>query len=239
MNLLMFTGDELQDENRLILKGHRLLHLSHVLKVSPGDSLRVGRLNGKIGLGRVERVDRDEAWVTIESLDQPPPTPLPANLILALPRPKMLKRVLQCATAMGVKRIHLINSYKVEKSFWASPWLTEAKIRENLLLGLEQAQDTSLPEVHLHKLFKPFVEDVIPHLSAETRKLVAHPYTDTQCPENLTEPTTLAIGPEGGFTDYEIDKFREQGFQTIRMGQRILRVETAVPALLAKLFPFS
>ena len=239
MNLLMFTGDELQDENRLILKGHRLVHLANVLKVSPGDSLRVGRLNGKIGQGRVEKLGTEEAWVTIESLDQPPPAPLPVNLILAVPRPKMLKRVLQCATAMGVKHIHLINSYKVEKSFWASPWLTEEKIRENLVLGLEQAQDTSLPEVHLHKLFKPFVEDVMPQLSAETRKLVAHPYTNTQCPENLTEPTTLAIGPEGGFTDYEIGKFGEQDFHTIKMGQRILRVETAVPALLAKLFPFS
>ncbi len=236
---MLFAESERQPDGSLVLTGHRLRHLREILKTSPGDTVRLGQINGLMGTGTLRALNDQQAILDRVQLNTPSPQPLPVTLILALPRPKMLKRVLQCATAMGVKRFYLINSYKVEKSFWSSPWLSPEKIEENLTLGLEQAQDTCLPEVHLHKRFKPFVEDLVPAIAEKSRKLIAHPYTDGYCPEGLSEPTTLAIGPEGGFTPYEVAKFNEQGFETIRMGQRILRVETAVPALLAKLFPFS
>ena len=70
-------------------------------------------------------------------------------LLLALPRPKMLKRVLQSVTSLGVKQLYLLNSYRVEKSYWGSPLLQADKLQEQLLLGLEQACDTILPQVHL------------------------------------------------------------------------------------------
>jgi len=169
-------------------------------------------------------------------LDQPPPEKLPLTLLLALPRPKMLRRVLQTVSSMGVPRLILLNSYRVEKSFWQTPFLEPAAIREQLILGLEQARDTMLPEVIIEKRFKPFVEDQLPGIAAGTVGLVGHPGDFPACPRAVEQPVTLAIGPEGGWIPYEVEKLTEAGLQPVQLGARILRVETAVTALLARLF---
>ena len=123
----------------------------------------------------------------------------------------------------------------MEKSFWQSPFLNESSVKEQLVLGLEQARDTVLPEVLLRPLFKPFIEDELPKMIAGTLPLVAHPYATAPCPRDIKRAVTLAIGPEGGFIPYEIEKFTECGFTPIQMGERILSVETAVPALIARI----
>lgn len=124
----------------------------------------------------------------------------------------------------------------MEKSFWQTPWLSDDNLRENLTLGLEQARDTVMPQVHIRKLFKPFVEDELPALLAGKRALVAHPGTEQPCPTHMDQPTALCIGPEGGFTPYEVGKLEEAGCDPVHLGPRILRVETAVPVLVSRLF---
>ena len=148
----------------------------------------------------------------------------------------MLKRTLQTIAAMGVPRLVLLNSYRVEKSFWQTPFLDAQAIREQLLLGLEQARDTLLPEVHIEQRFKPFVEDRLPGLAAGTLGLLGHPGDYPACPRAVSGPVTLAIGPEGGWIPYEVTLLEQAGLQAVQLGPRILRVETAVPALLARLF---
>jgi RsmE family RNA methyltransferase len=150
----------------------------------------------------------------------------------------MLKRILQTVSAMGVKEIYLLNSYKVDKSYWSTPVLSPASIEEHLLLGLEQAGDTVITNVHLRKRFKPFLEDELDAISLDSQKLVAHPYNAQSQARVSRAKTTLAIGPEGGFIDYEIDKFQSLGFNSLSLGQRILKVETAIPVALSKLFSF-
>ena len=190
--------------------------------------------SGEVGSSIVLR-STDEAELQVE-LDQPPPAKLPLTLLLALPRPKMLRRVLQTVSAMGVPRLILLNSYRVEKSFWQTPFLEPAAIREQLVLGLEQARDTVLPEVLIEKRFKPFVEDRLPQLSAGSLGLVGHPGPYPACPRAVDGPVTLAIGPEGGWIAYEVEKLQTAGLAPVQLGERILRVETAVSALLARLF---
>jgi len=148
----------------------------------------------------------------------------------------MFRRILQTCAALGVKDLWLINSYKVEKSFWQTPWLSEEQLRENLTLGLEQAKDTLMPRVQIRKLFKPFVEDELPALIEGKQALVAHPGTSTPCPVHLNRPSLLCIGPEGGFIPYEVEKLEEAGCQSVHLGPRILRMETAVPVLVSRLF---
>src|SRR5690606_773524 len=143
-----------------------LRHLQEVHRASVGDSLRVGRLGGLMGQGQLLRLDDQAAELSL-ALQQPPPAKLPVTLLLALPRPKMLKRILQAIASQGVERLVLLNSYRVEKSFWQTPFLTPAAIREQLILGLEQARDTVLPEVIIEQRFKPFVEDRLPALAAD------------------------------------------------------------------------
>ncbi|TLM67112.1 MAG: 16S rRNA (uracil(1498)-N(3))-methyltransferase, partial [Deltaproteobacteria bacterium] len=163
--------------------------------------------------------------------------PSPVTLLLALPRPKALRRVLQGVTAVGIKTIVLLNTARVDKSYWQSPLLHPDALRDELLLGLEQGRDTALPQVLLRPRFRPFVEDELPALAAGRRCLVAHPDGAEPCPCNVAGPLVLAVGPEGGFVPFEVDLLSRQGFEPVHLGPRPLRVEGAVPALLGRLMP--
>lgn len=238
MNLLLLFTEDFISSNRVQLTDHRLQHLLSVKKIEVNDTLEVGILNGKMGLGRVCSIDDRQVQLDVR-LDKESVAPLNVNLILALPRPKMLKRILQTISAMGVKQLSLIHSAKVEKSYWQSPWLETDKMQQHLILGLEQAKDTVLPAVTCYQRFKPFIEDIAPTLITQTKAIVAHPGQGSLCfnesVRDSQQTITLAIGPEGGFIDYEIKQFERAGFQTCHLGERILRVENAIPVLLGRL----
>jgi RsmE family RNA methyltransferase len=235
MNLLLLEEADFIAADRVVLRDRRLTHMQEVHRSEVGDRLRVGRINGLMGSAELLRLEAGEAELRV-ILDQPPPAKMPLTLVLALPRPKMLRRVFQTVATMGVPKVILVNSYRVEKSFWQTPFLEPEAIREQLILGLEQARDTVLPEIIIEKRFKPFVEDRLPAITDGTLGLVGHPGNYPPCPRALSEPVTLAIGPEGGWIPYEIDLLARSGLQPVQLGERILRVETAVTALLARLF---
>lgn len=209
--------------------------MREVHRAEPGDTLKVGLLDGPMGSGRVTRLDSQCLELDL-TLDQPPPPKLSLTLVLALPRPKVLNRVLASATSLGVARIYLINAWKVEKSYWKSPRMTEANLLEQRLLGLEQARDTVLPELHLRRLFRPFVEEELPGLTQDTLALVGHPGASLPCPRQIQGPATLAVGPEGGWIEAELESLQAAGFQCVDLGPRILRTETAVATLVGRLF---
>ncbi len=242
MNILLFEQHEVDglNKNRLALIDHRAKHIHTILKLKPNDTVRIGMLDGKIGQGKIINMNKEDAQsVELElQLDSPPPPTPTVELILALPRPIMLQRILKQATVMGIRRIHLIKSAKVEKSFFQTPVLEPEKIKKLLLEGLTQAMDTRLPEVLIHRRFKPFVQDVVPTLTGQG--LIAHPGGTAVLPEVYSkseseEKILLAIGPEGGWNDFEVENFLAQGFAEFSMGNRILHVDTAVVALLAQL----
>ncbi len=237
MNLVLFAENELAGD-RLLLIDRRAAHIRSILGLVPGDTLRVGMVNGKIGQGEILSDSKNGLELRV-LLDQDPPPPGRVELILALPRPIMLQRILKQATVFGVRRFHLIRSARVEKSFFHSPVLQPEKIHALLLEGLEQAVDTQLPEVIVYHRFKPFVEDVVPTLQGQG--IIAHPGVLALLPEVCSargkgsSRILLAVGPEGGWNDFEMQCFMEQGFAGFSMGRRILHVDTAVVALLAQL----
>jgi RsmE family RNA methyltransferase len=236
MNLLLFEQYE-QEADRLLLIDHRAKHIHTVLKLNVGDTLRIGMVHGKMGRGKIISMDDNAVELEVQ-LDSAPPTPPDVELILALPRPIMLQRILKQATVMGVRRFHLIRSAKVEKSFFQTPVLEPKKIKELLLEGLSQAVDTHLPEVLIHRRFKPFVQDIVPTLAG--CGLIAHPGGAAELPDvypgsGEKKKILLAVGPEGGWNDFEVENFLAQGFFAFSLGERILHVDTAVVALLAQL----
>ena len=235
MNLILLFDDDFISESRVRLTGRRLQHVRDVHRATAGESLTVGVANGRIGRGAITHLGDDALEMDV-ALDRDPPAPLPLTLILALPRPKVLNRVIAGATSLGIKRIVLINAWRVEKSYWSSPRLTPENLRTQSILGLEQARDTVLPSIDTRRLFRPFVEDELPSIAAATRALVAHPHASEECPRDVREPVTLVIGPEGGVIDAEIASLERIGFTPISIGERILSVETAVPFLTARLY---
>jgi RsmE family RNA methyltransferase len=148
----------------------------------------------------------------------------------------MLRRILRTTAELGVRELHLINSYRVEKSYWQTPVLAPPAIQEYLLQGLEQSRDTMLPVVHTHARFKPFVEDLLPAMLGDTRGLLAHPGADPACPRNVSGEHLVVIGPEGGFIPYEVDTLHAAGCDIVSLGPRVLRVETAVTSVIGRLF---
>ncbi|WP_137188253.1 16S rRNA (uracil(1498)-N(3))-methyltransferase [Pseudomonas asiatica] len=234
MNLLLLEEADFVSADRVVLADRRFTHMQDIHRVAVGDNLRVGRINGLMGKATVLRLEKHEAELEV-AFDQQPPAKLPLTLVLAVPRPKMLRRLFQTVATLGVPRLILLNSYKVEKSFWQTPFLHPDSIRENLILGLEQARDTVLPEVIIEKRFKPFVEDRLPAIAAGTLGLVGHPALPA-CPRAVEQHVTLAIGPEGGWIPYEVDLLGKAGLAPVQLGDRILRVETAVTALLSRIF---
>lgn len=219
----------------MVLRDRRFLHARDTHRAQVGASLRVGLLDGNQGTGLVTRMEPDLLEMEVELLQAPPPK-LPLILVMALPRPKALNRVLASATSLGAAQIHLINAWKVEKSYWKSPRLEPANLLHQRVLGLEQAKDTVLPTLHLHRLFRPFAEEVLPSLMADRLALVAHPGAWEPCLRQVTVPVTLALGPEGGWTDPEMQTLIARGVRPVALGPRILRTETAVAALVGRLF---
>lgn len=234
MNLVLLSSEDFVSPQRVRLVGRRHAYIRDVHRAHVGSVLRIGEFGGRLGHGTVVAVDESELTMDVAFESDPPP-PSPHIVLLALPRPKVLRRVLQCVAAMGVKRLVLFNTWRVEKSFWNSPVLADAAIRTELILGLEQGGDTVMPTVEQRRRFKPFVEDEIPQLIVGTRALVAHPLATAPCPHAVSEPLTIAFGPEGGFTPYEIELLCAHGFEPVSLGRRALRVEHAVAAVLGRL----
>ncbi len=235
MNLILFTDGDRLEPSKIALRGRRLQHLRQIHRANSGDILRVGEIDGLMGEGEILEINDEFATLAI-SLHQSPPDKLPLSLVLALPRPKMLRRILRTIAELGVPELHLINSYRVEKSYWQSPVLKQDALREYLLQGLEQSRDTQVPRVHHHNAFKPFVEDNLPGMIRGGDALLAHPGEHSPCPRHISGETLLVIGPEGGFIPYEVDKLQSAGCNVVSLGPRILRVENAVTSLLGRLF---
>jgi RsmE family RNA methyltransferase len=241
MNLILLHPRELTGQH-VTLTGRRAEHIHKILRARVGDTLRVGMLGGLLGTGCIREMANNTIVLEVHLTSEPPPFP-PTDLILAVPRPIMLKRILSQAVSMGVSRIFLVNANRVEKSFFSSTLIQGNDFTEPLCLGLEQAIDTRLPEISVHPRFRPFVEDLLPGLLNDCPiRLLAHPegnQTIAQAGEGLSgqpgQRAILAIGPEGGWVDFEVQHFKEQGFMAFSLGARILRVDTAVPALLAQL----
>ena len=235
MNLILLHPDDLVNASRARLTGRRLRHVLGVHRANLGDQLAVGLLGGKIGTGTVTLIDSTVLEIDFR-LDRDPPAALALTVILALPRPKVLRRVLYSLSVLGAKRIILLNAARVEKSYWQSPFLAPEAVMHQLVLGLEQSCDTVLPEVILKPLFKPFVEDELPEIMRGTLALAAHPGGGAPVPHHVSGPVTLAVGPEGGYVPYEIEKLVSRGFTVVSLGERVLNVETAVPALISRIF---
>lgn len=236
MNLLLLDPSELTTESTARVDGRRAGHIHKFLKPTPGDDIRVGMINGLVGTARVSSCDRKYCLLDSIRLDTPPPPKQEITLLLALPRPLMLKRILQHATSLGVKHIVLLHTERVEKSFWLSSDMQAETLREQLLLGLEQAMDTVLPELELARSLPEFVEKRLDIHSPRHRYLLL---PDMQAAALQAPPAnehcSLLIGPERGFSNQEIDLLEQHaGFVRRQMGQRILRVETAVTAAIAR-----
>ncbi len=244
MNCILLPAANFFDNSAYINEAKQVEHISQVLAAKVGDTLKIGQLKGNLGSAIIaditpERIELCEVKLTIA-----PPPKLNLTVVLALPRPKVLRRLMMDMTALGVRDIILINSYRTQKSYWQSPMLS--RLDEFVLEGLQQGVDTVAPRISLQKRFKPFVEDELAQLITN-RAIIAHPYAElsfsqyvqkqlenSEPPHSSVLPSMVFIGAEGGWIDYEVELLARQGCQAVHIGPRILRTEAAVNAILGQ-----
>lgn len=240
MNLVILEPGELGAGGEVRLSGARAAHLLHVLRVGPGQTLRIGMLDGPLGIATVQSVGEHTIDLTFLLGPTPPPKPR-VDLLLAVPRPKVMRRLWAQLAALGVGRIILTNAERVERPYFDTHVLTPGCYHPLLIEGLQQARDTRLPVVSIHRRFKVLIEDELDRLSETGLRVVADPGAKTTVSEavgarlDAVHPPRLllAIGPEGGWNAFELRMLDGHGFRRIGMGPRTLRTDTACLALLA------
>ena len=236
MNLILLESEDLLENGVAILSGEQSKHIHKVLKATVGSTLKIGMINGPVGKGTVLAADQHKVRLQCDLNEEVPPKPR-IDLLLAMPRPKVMKRLWAQLAALGVGRIVLVNAEKVERFYFDSHVLDPAFYRARLIEGLQQARCTHLPEVYIRKRFKPFVEDELEQMFPAPLKLLADPSGNERMADiqMSSERVLLAIGPEGGWTPYELQLLQDHGVRLFGMGARVLRTDTACIGLLSML----
>jgi len=231
VNLLLVQPGE-RDSDELVIRGARAAHIRDVIGATVGQRLRIGLPREAIGTAAVLQID--DQHVRLGELEVEPIAAGPAiHLILAVPRPKVLHRMLETAACFGVSHIDLVNAWRVDKSYFSSPKLTESAIEQQLWLGTEQGRHAWLPTFSLHRMFVPFIRDFD---SQGRHCLLAQPASGSWMNDrsSLSSQTVIAIGPEGGWIDKELGSFERAGFVAISLSESILRSEVALASALAQ-----
>ena len=262
MNRILFEKDEIRD-GVATFGGERAEHVMNVLHGEVGQTLKTGEINGLVGTSVITAISClpssvSSPTVTVSCSHTEKSLQPWIDLILAPPRPRVMKRLLPQLAAMGVGRIFLVGAKKVEKDFWGATLLKPENYRPLLVDGLMQAGTSILPTLETRRNFRKFVKEELDGLWPEAKRIVAHPYgagedfrretRDLRGLETLDERgglkskvsspcpgLLLAVGPEGGWTDEEVALLEEHGFARYSLGSRILRTDTATVALLAQL----
>lgn len=235
MNLILFDRREVADAATIRVADERARHIREVLKAQPGQVIRIGIIDGPRGLGTVLSLDGEV--VTLGCALERTTPPIPAvDLLLALPRPKVMKRLRAQLAALGVGRVVLVNAARVERQYFDTHVLNASCYRPLLIEGLQQARDTRLPVVSVHRRLKVLVEDELDGMSTGTARILADPNAPASVSVALhsSQPARclLAVGPEGGWSEFERELLAAHGFRAVSMRDRTLRSDTACIALL-------
>ena len=236
MNRILFEPDEIVGGVATV-GGVRAEHILGVLHGEVGQPLKTGVVGGLAGTSEIVAVSApgETPRVSVRVChDTPAPAPW-IDLVLAPPRPRVMKRLLPQLAALGVGRIVLVGARKVEKDFWGATLLKEEIFRPLLVEGLMQCGATVLPELLVRRNFRRFLDEELDALFPNSDRIVAHPCPDSSATSALNGRPLLAIGPEGGWTDNEVELLEVHGFRRFSLGPRILRTDTATISLVAVL----
>ena len=238
MNRILFEPGEINSEGRVTISDARAEHILNILHGEVGQLIKTGTIDGLIGTSTI--LDIKSAAVTLQTNHTEESAAPWVDLILAPPRPRVLKRLLPQLATLGVGRIILVGAKKVEKDFWGATLLKPEIYRPLLIDGLMQAGTSILPTIATTRNFRRFIRDELDAAFPTANRIVAHPYGEGARGKTAavsTERLLLAVGPEGGWTEEEVALLEEKGFRRYSLGSRILRTDTALIALLSRFLP--
>lgn len=255
LNRILVTDAEVHPVSRAVVlppDDERTRHVRNVLRVEQGASVRIavehqGTCDGTV---TSNQSDAGADGTDAEGTTTPQPLALrlgaiqaprqlpPITLIMAPPRPRALRRAVRAATQVGVRQIVLVGAARVERSFFASKALRPEVLRANAVDGVMQAAvDANVPPVmsqpRLHLL--PETLAGIPSSSENAVCILLHPGgapLEQVLRESMADSVVLAIGPEGGWLENELNFLQRHQFVLAGLGPRILTTEVALTVAL-------
>ena len=208
----------------------RTHHLKKVLHAQDGDLVDFGVVNGPRGKGLVKWEKSGAVNLSLKWNERHASDLLPITLLVGLSRPQTCRKVIEQASALGVSELIFFTAEKSEASYTESSLWNEEWHRL-LIKGAEQAFSCHLPRCEKVKSLDAAIQQ---SSSFSTTRLALDVYESSQALSEMGRPnnenTLLAVGPERGWSQSERELLREQKFSLCHMGQRVLRVETAVVA---------
>lgn len=238
MNLLLIQKNALDTEGFFTVGKSHAEHLCCVLHSMPDDIVKIGIIGQGIGTARIVEINRKEATLQLISADTPPPPASNIIPLIALPRPQSFKKTLHFIASSGIRYAYFFQGAKTEKSYWDSAAMEQKVIYKNLCEGMEQGCTTIMPEISFFHSFHELAgSGLLEYLTQKSLPLIAHPTNAEECPRAVASPVSLLIGPEGGFTEDEVEYFVKKGFKAVTFGRHILRVEFALAYLAGRIQP--
>lgn len=217
------------DENVAVITGDDHKHLFKVLRLKIGDEVLVNDLKGIDFLGKIITIDKESTIVELKKrILENNESPLSITLYQGLPKAGKMDLIVQKNTELGVTRIvPVITERVIVKN--SSEYKKMDRLRRIILEASKQSKRSMIPDILEPKEFK----DAFPLMLAHDVLIVPYENAENYGLMKLKEeiPTIescgILIGPEGGFSEEEIEELKESGAKIITLGKRILRTETA------------
>lgn len=209
-------------------------HLFNVLRAKVGQEIMVFNGEGESFRAAITQLLKKQGKIKLtEKLDANPESPLNIHLAQGVSKGDRMDFVMQKATELGVNEITPVMTERTQVKLDEKRW--EKKInhwQEIIIHACEQSGRSTLPKLNAPVEYTQWLTTLTPGL-----RLILSPHTDEKLKSvEKPERVTLLIGPEGGFSDQEVDfAINRFDFHALQLGPRVLRTETAAVAALSVL----
>jgi len=219
--------------NRAFLLGSHAEHLSRVLRARVGQDFDIST-GSEVRRGVIASISSDR--VEFELGEQVPSSAsLQVTLALSIFKFDRMEWAIEKCTELGAARIVPVIAHRTEAHLAAASLKRAERWRRIAHEAAEQSRQVSPPEISAPMKLK----DVIA-LPASTRIVLSEAEEQTTLKQALQSHTggeiILALGPEGSWTDSELELFRNAGWASASLGNTVLRAETAAIAAMAIVF---
>jgi len=216
---------------RFELPANAAHHALRVLRLREGDGVEIFDGAGQARQGRIAEAGGKRVIIDqIAALDATRESPLPSLLAQALCGSEKMDWIVQKATELGVSEIQPLDTERSVARLTPERLVKRLEHWQQVAISAcEQCGRNYLPRIHAPL---PLDHWLAAMRTSNILRLALLPQ-GTATLGSLTPPetgVTLLIGPEGGFSNTEADAILQSGFTSIRLGQRILRTETAAIA---------
>lgn len=224
MRLSRFFIDTPLASGELALPDAQAHYIARVLRLSSGDRLQLFDGSGREALATLIEVGKRQVRVSIETLfDGQPESPLAIHLGQGLSRGERMDWAIQKATELGAREITPLLTERCEVRL--SDERADKRVahwRQIAISAAEQCGRSVLPVIHAPQPLDQWLQGADADL-----KLVLHPVASPLAEHPAPARLALVIGPEGGLSEAEVSAAQQAGFQSVRLGPRVLRTETA------------